>query len=395
MSDRCTIYPLRDVCNLIGGHAFSSHSMVSTPERYQIIKMGNLYGGRLDLSRNPSFIDNIEKNSLKVLARPNDILITLTGTIGKRDYGNACIIDRQENLLVNQRVCIVRPDQSRVDPFYLYCVITSENFLDNFFDLSIGGTGTQTNVSIKALGDLEIAVPNITSQKAIAAMVRTWDEAIEKLKALVSSKKRLHEARSAKLIYNGGYQTRPLREHVIEVSERNRGQQVNRILSVTNSAGFVLADEQFAHRVASVDISNYKIVRRRQYAYNPSRINVGSIARLDMWDVGALSPMYVVFELDSGLAPDFFDHWLHSAEARKRISSSAQGSVRDSVSFSDLASISIPLPPREKQLRIADVLNAGRREIRLMEEQAGMLTRQKRGLMQKLLTGEWRVGAYG
>jgi len=143
--------------------------------------------------------------------------------------------------------------------------------------------------------------------------------------------------------------------------------------------------------VASADLSNYKIVRRGHYAYNPSRINVGSIARLDAWEDGALSPMYVVFQVHDGLDSDFFGHWLRSAEARQRIALAAQGSVRETVSFGDLGSILIPVPTIDRQKAISRVLNAGRDEIALIDAEIEALTRQKRGLMQKLLTGEWRV----
>jgi len=160
---------------------------------------------------------------------------------------------------------------------------------------------------------------------------------------------------------------------------------------VTNSAGFVLAEDQFAYRVASADISNYKIVRQGQYAYNPSRINVGSIARLDDWAEGALSPMYVVFEVRDTLDADYFGHWLRSGEARKRIALAAQGSVRDTVSFGDLSSILIPLPSLNEQQRIARTLSTLKDELTLLDREVKAITRQKRGLMQKLLTGEWRV----
>ncbi|MFN3327148.1 MAG: restriction endonuclease subunit S, partial [Bryobacteraceae bacterium] len=228
-------------------------------------------------------------------------------------------------------------------------------------------------------------------QRKIAEILRTWDEALEKLTALRAAKARRLEGLCAKLIYDEQAERRHLRDFLREVSTRNRGQQVKRVLSVTNSAGFALAEDQFAHRVASADLSNYKIVQRGHYAYNPSRINVGSIARLDAWEDGALSPMYVVFQVRDGLDSDFFGHWLRSAEARQRIALAAQGSVRETVSFGDLGSILVPVPTIDRQQAISRVLNAGRDEIALIDAEIAALTRQKRGLMQKLLTGEWRV----
>ncbi len=245
----------------------------------------------------------------------------------------------------------------------------------------------------QALEKLPILLPPLPEQRKIAEILRTWDEAIEKLEALRAAKEEQLEGFTARLINQSLADTQHLREHLNEVSERNKGQSIERVLSVTNSLGFVLAEDQFAHRVASADISNYKIVRQGQYAYNPSRINVGSIARLDDWPEGALSPMYVVFELRDTLDTDFFSHWLRSGEARKRIALAAQGSVRDTVSFGDLGSIQLPIPPIEEQRRIARALSAAKAELSLLDEEVGTLTRQKRGLMQKLLTGEWRVNS--
>jgi len=99
-----------------------------------------------------------------------------------------------------------------------------------------------------------------------------------------------------------------------------------------------------------------------------------------------------VFGLDeTKVDSDYFLHWLDSHEARERIRKSAQGSVRETVSFSEFASLSIPLPDIAKQAAIARYLNALREEIALLGQSVDTLKQQKRGLMQKLLTGQWRV----
>lgn len=245
----------------------------------------------------------------------------------------------------------------------------------------------------QALEKLPILLPPLPEQRKIAEILRTWDEALEKLTALRAAKAQRLDGLAASLIHDERAERLHLRDFLKEVAARNRGQQIDRVLSVTNSAGFVLAEEQFAHRVASADLSNYKIVRRGQYAYNPSRINVGSIARLDAWEDGALSPMYVVFKVRDSLDSDFFLHWLRSPEARQRIAMAAQGSVRETVGFGELGSILIPLPTIERQKSISRALNAARHEIALLEAEIEALTRQKRGLIQKLLTGEWRVNS--
>ena len=247
-------------------------------------------------------------------------------------------------------------------------------------------------LNLETLASIRLLLPPLPEQRKIAEIRRTWDGAIQKTEQLIAAKERHYNDELSRLISRGQHPHTHVDTVAEEVSARNRGGNDARVLSVTNSRGFVLPEDQFERRVASADLSNYKVVRRGQYAYNPSRINVGSIARLDGWDDGVLSPMYVVFRLDdTKINSDYFLHWLNSHEARQRIKNSAQGSVRETVSFSEFATITIPLPDSNTQTAIARYLNALREEIDLLGQTVAALKTQKRGLMQKLLTGQWRL----
>ena len=237
-----------------------------------------------------------------------------------------------------------------------------------------------------------ITLPSLPEQKAIASLLEKWDEAIEKTEALIEAKETRFKWLTTLEINKTHHPKITVSAFTKDVSNRNRNSVIKRVLSVTNHSGFVLPEEQFERRIASADISNYKIVSKGQYAYNPARINVGSIARLADWNIGILSPMYVVFELDEQkISSDYFLHWLSSNEAKQRIKNSAQGSVRETVSFSDLGTILIPLPPIEIQIHIAKVLNTAKNEITLLKRLVQNYRIQKRGMMQKLLTGKWQV----
>lgn len=106
-----------------------------------------------------------------------------------------------------------------------------------------------------------------------------------------------------------GWKRIKLGEYLTELSERNStsGDNGVPVLSVTNRPGFSMSEEHFYKKVFSKDLSNYKIIQRGQFAYNPSRVNVGSIARLNEFDKGLLSPMYVTFEARKGLNGAYLD----------------------------------------------------------------------------------------
>lgn len=152
------------------------------------------------------------------------------------------------------------------------------------------------------------------------------------------------------------YPVANLGDHVRQVSQRNKGESGTEVFSVTNSEGFTRSTDYFSKEVFSKDISNYKVVRKGQFAYNPSRINVGSIDYLRPTEKALVSPLYVVFETDSELSADYLLRYMKSDWGNAQIRANTEGAVRDSLKYKGLESIKIPLPPLDGQKRIAHLL---------------------------------------
>jgi type I restriction enzyme S subunit len=163
----------------------------------------------------------------------------------------------------------------------------------------------------------------------------------------------------------------------------------SRVLTVSNTQGFVLSDDYFDKQVYSRDISSYIVVCHGDFAYNPYRINVGSLAYNCNSEPGLVSPAYIVFHVISDdLLPEYLflilksDAWIASI---RRLTMS-RGSVRQVLSFADLQSTLIPLPPLPEQRRIAAVLNAIQDAIAAQEDVIAAARQFKRSLMQRLFT---------
>ncbi|MDD0840439.1 restriction endonuclease subunit S [Curvibacter sp. HBC61] len=147
-----------------------------------------------------------------------------------------------------------------------------------------------------------------------------------------------------------------LGKHVRQVSQRNRVEADVEVFSVTNSEGFTRSTDYFSKEVFSKDVSNYKIVSPGQFAYNPSRINVGSIDYLRHDSTVLVSPLYIVFEAGKDLHADYLLRYLKSGWGNAQIRANTEGAVRDSLKFKGLESINLPLPPLDDQIRIAHLL---------------------------------------
>ena len=137
--------------------------------------MGNLYGGVLDLSRNPVFtsVADIDDAILKrSLVNDGDILITLTGTKYKRDYGYAVCIRNPHNMLVNQRILCLSPKLNEITTDYLLYYLQSDIFRDVFFSNETGGVN-QGNVSSKFVENIQFDVPSYREQEEIGYILRS------------------------------------------------------------------------------------------------------------------------------------------------------------------------------------------------------------------------------
>lgn len=146
-----------------------------------------------------------------------------------------------------------------------------------------------------------------------------------------------------------------LGDYITEYSVKNKSNEDIPVYSVTNTQGF--CTEYFSKDVSSKDKSNYKIVPRGCFAYNPSRINVGSVDWQRYEDRVIVSPLYNVFKVSPELENQYLYYFLKSDIGHTLITSKAEGSVRDNLKITMLAEFSIPLPPLETQKLIAAQLD--------------------------------------
>ena len=168
-------------------------------------------------------------------------------------------------------------------------------------------------------------------------------------------------------------------------SIRNKATEELKVLSVSNRYGFVEQSEQFEDRsVASDDTSNYKIVSLNDFAYNPARINVGSIARLKFFEKGIVSPMYICFRCTRGVLPEFLEPFFYTNYFSLEMGKRLEGSVRMCLSFDGLCNIPINIPSYEEQIETAKKVNALNDKLKLEETYSNLLSAQKEYILSQL-----------
>lgn len=261
---------------------------------------------------------------------------------------------------------------------------------------ALGNGAIRYNLGQEDLSKVNLLIPTKVEQEAIVSVISLWDTAIAKQTALIEQltlRKRglMQQLLTGKKRLKGfeGGSFHRLGNYISECNRRNNG--CKRVLSVTNTRGFILQEEQFDKIVASNDTSNYKVVRRGEFAYNPSRVNVGSLAMLNEYDEGILSPMYIVFKANENIDKSYLLQCLQSWWFRGHIPAYTQGSVRDSLSFDGLCSMKFYIPKLQEQKAISAILEHADKEIEIQKQKLAAMQAQKKGLMQVLLTGKKRI----
>jgi type I restriction enzyme S subunit len=193
--------------------------------------------------------------------------------------------------------------------------------------------------------------------------------------------------------YPSDWQHVSLGEIVTEVGTRNRTSDKLPVLSSTKHHGLVLSEEYFGKKVYANDTSNYRVVERGEFAYATNHIEEGSIGYQNICDAGLVSPIYTVFKSKNTIADSYLYRLLKSPLLIHlyQINTNASVDRRGSLRYKEFAKIKVWLPGEEEQSAIAQVLDTADHELRLLKQQRTALEKQKRGLMQQLLTGKVRV----
>ena len=158
-----------------------------------------------------------------------------------------------------------------------------------------------------------------------------------------------------------------LGDYIEEYSVRNKGNENIPVYSVTNTQGF--CQDYFGKEVASKDKTTYKIVPRGCFAFNPSRINVGSVDWQRNEERVIVSPLYNVFSVSEQLDQQYLYYYLKSDFALQRIKAVATGSVRDNLKLAMLYEFPIDIPAKLVQKEIVEKLDRVKRLINLRERE--------------------------
>ena len=298
-------------------------------------------------------IDIDEKTFNKFIVEYGDILFQRSSETFE-DIGRANVYLDKEHSATFGGFVIRGKKISDYNPLFFRYLLCTHNARKQ--TVRMGAGAQHYNIGQEGLEKICLYFPCLQEQQKISDFLSAIDNKIAVQNKIISDLKVLKKELCNKVFGKGSVVR--LGDFIEEVTARNKSNSCENVLSVSNKMGFIKQSEQFEDRtVASENKSNYKVVTEGCFAYNPARINVGSIALLSTYKIGIISPMYVCFKTKSSLNSEYLNFYYQSGFFYKELQKKLEGSVRQCLTYENMTEILIPYVGIEEQKAIATTLN--------------------------------------
>ena len=367
------------------------------------LSAANVTKNGLQFSNN-SFITK-EKDALlrKGKLMPQDIVLTTRGTVGNVGFYSDDV--PYPNMRINSGMVIIRPGED-FDTMFLYQYLRSCYFRAQITQFQSGSA--QPQLPISTLQKMKVIKPDIAAQRRIASILSSFDRKIELNNKINADLEEMAQA----IFKNWFVDFEPFKDGKFVDSElgmipegwkvgtlgditKNKSAKVKerndvKVLSPVTTGELVLSEEYFTKQVFSSSIAKYKIVNKGDFAYNPARVNIGSLGRNEFDFDGCVSPVYVVFSVLDGYE-NYFDLFRKTDFFKDSVASLAIGGVRQSLSYDDLSSIEVIIPSENAVEEFNNLYNQMKKTIKANKLENSRLSLLRDTLLPRLMSGELEV----
>ena len=355
----------------------------TTPKNYSqkgisFIKVENVVDGRI-IKINSYINESTHLSELKrSILKEGDILFSIAGSLGRTTIIN------KEHLPANtnQALSIIEiKDKNKYNIQYI------EKYLNcNKIKLYIKqnlSVGAQPNLNLEQVGNIKIPFCSNEEQEKIARLFTLLDKLIELQQRKIEALK-LYKLYTFNNLFNNTLTKEIYLKQILKKwTKKNIDNKYHYVESVSNKYGFIAQSEQFEDRnVASLDKSNYYVIEENVFAYNPSRLNVGSLALKDNDKISLVSPLYECFT--TSVNNKFLLEWFNSSIFKRETYSRYEGGVRNTLTFNNLTTIPIRIPNIETQEYLANFFEQYKKEIIITNNSLEKLNLLKKGLLQQM-----------
>ncbi|KTD62654.1 putative type-I restriction enzyme specificity protein [Legionella santicrucis] len=344
-----------------------------------ILSLGALTGQSIDLSK-IKWVPETNKKTDNFLINPGDFLVSRSNTLDK--VGRAALYrGGLDNCAYPDLIMKFRIDEATILPDFLEVLLQSSLARKHFMQRASGTSSSMVKITKSAVESLPIPLLPLQTQKKIAEIAASWKKTIKKTDALIVAKEKQFEWLIHQLI-NPSNKHWNLRR-LSSISKIKKGQQLNRILLTKTdlfpawNGGITPSGhtDTWNTPAGTVTISE-----------GGNSCGFVNYCKEKFWCGGHC---YALLDISHEIDPAFLFYFLKAHE--KQIMSLRVGSGLPNIQRRDIEKLEIAYPQLSEQRKIVQILSEAQKEISILKLLTDKYIHQKRGLMQKLLTGTWQI----
>ena len=345
------------------------------------------------IHKNLPLVSDHDKERLnQYLIQEGDIVFSRVGSVDR----STLVSKDEDGWLFSGRLLRVRPKKSDVHSSYLNYFFHAQKFRHHMQSIAVGGTMPSINTSI--LSNVIIHLPPMNEQKAIASLLEKWDTAIEKTEALIAAKEKRFKWLLKTLIsdqQNNSEWRKMELEKVACIAKKKALQKLSnkKLLTVKLHCRGVEINKTSFNPKINPKGRPYFERKNGEFLIGRQNFHNGGFGIVPLELDGYIASNAIT---SINLNPDrvntgFLFYSFSRKNYYQRIGSFMDGTGQKELSDKQILQFSLSLPPLSQQKQIAQTLNAVKQEIEVLKQLNDQYRTQKRGLMQKLLKGKWRM----
>lgn len=383
---------LGDLCDRIGVGLAMGITQYYAEVGTKLVRNQNIRPDRFEYGDILYLTNEFSETQTSKKLRSKDVITVRTGA----NIGDTCVVPQEFTGALTFTTLISSPTKGVLWSEYLSYYINSEYGRSEVNRLMAGGG--KGNLNSGELQKFQLSVPPFPEQQKIAAILSTWDRAIELTEKLIAAKQKRKQALMQQLLTGKvrfkefeGKRWKEVKLGKLFKERRETGYLELPLLSITSGEGIVHRDSLERKDSSNADKSKYLRICPGDIGYNTMRMWQGVSALSD--HEGIVSPAYTICTPRPEVDALFMSHLFKYPPLVHVFWRYSQGMVSDTLNlkFSAFATIKVHVPARDEQELIGQVLAKTDMEITFHTRKAEQLKTQKKGLMQQLLTGKVRV----
>lgn len=357
------------------------------------LESNNVKDGQINRNTEVFINDEFYEKQKDKWLHTGDLVMVQSGHVG-----HTAVIPKELDNTAAHALIMFSDYREKTEPYFLNYQFQTHNSKKKLNNIKTGNT--IEHILASEMKKFLVDIPKYEEQQKIGTFFKQLDDLIALKQRLIEQQQQYKKAMLQKMFpqkgervpkvrfdgFSGDWEIRKFKDFISKAGKKNSSGKDYISYSVSNKLGLVRQDEQFeGSRLDNLDKKAYKLVNPNEFAYNPARINVGSIAFNNLGITVIVSSLYVVLKMSDKINNEYILQFIKTQNFTNEVKRNTEGSVREYLFYENFKNIKFPYTSNYKeQQKIGDFFKQLDDTIALHQKKLEDYQQLKKALLQRM-----------